>query len=261
MDTLTNPSSQRAEIIKTLQASTQFSRPQVDVTMFLATHLQTTSDTNGPALLVYLLNIFAKALVSQFVNEAGVSPKSADPVGTIGSLIFATNEFRWNGISLIDILIAKYHVVCPVLFGIYGDETTNEGMRRSGWILEEGAWVTEQRHAERMTGLGAGFAALSLRNYSKSKMQNPYPNFHFWRALATIVNTPPNQITSTHFTVVKAMIENNEFRILDFFGIAGKMALRKALIDLPQQSGMSSIAAKAVAILPDILRKEKKLYL
>jgi len=194
------------------------------------------------------------------VNEAGVSPKSADPVGTIGSSIFAMDEFRWHGISLIDILIAKFHVVCPVLFGVYGDEFTNEGKRRSGWIQEDGAWITEQRHAERMTGLGAGFAAISLRNYSKSKMQNPYPPQNFWKALANIANVPPNQLTSTHFTVLKAMIEN-EFRILDFFGNAGKMALRKALIDLPQQSGMTSVAAKAVAILPGILRNEKKLYL
>lgn len=256
-----NRALQRAEIIKTLQAAIQFSQPQVDVTLFLATRPPTTADTKGPALLIYLLNIFAKALVSQFVNEAGVSPKSADPVGIIGSLIFATDEFRWNGISLIDILIAKYHVICPVLFGIYGDESTNEGKRRSGWIIKDGAWITEQQHAERMTGLGAGFAAISLRNYSKSKMQNPYPHYNFWTVLARIVDVPPSQLTSTHFTVLKAMIENNEFRILDFFGGAGKMALRKALIELPQQSGMNSVAAKAVAILPDILRKEKKLYL
>ena len=229
--------------------------------MFLTTPPPPTADPKGPALLIYLLNIFAKALVSQFVSEAGVSPKSADPVGTIGSLIFATTEFRWNGISLIDILIAKYHVVCPVLFGIYGDESTNEGKRSLGWIKDNGAWVTEQRHAERMTGLGAGFAAISLRNYSKSKMQNPYPHHHFWTALARIVNIPPKELTTTHFTVLKAMIENNEFRILDFFGNAGKMALRRALIELPQQSGMNSVAAKAVAILPEILRKEKKLYL
>ncbi|MCJ1249380.1 hypothetical protein MMC30_006603 [Trapelia coarctata] len=260
-NTAANRSLQKAEIIKTLQAAIQFPHPQVDVTLFLATPPPPTTDTKGPALLIYLLNIFAKALVSQFVNEAGVSPKSADPVGTIGSLIFATNDFCWNGISLIDILIAKYHVICPVLFGIYGDESTNEGKRRSGWIQDDGAWITEQRHAERMTGLGAGFAAISLRNYSKSKLQNPYPYYNFWTALARVANVPPNQTTATHFTVLKAMIENNEFRILDFFGNAGKMALRRALIELPQQTGMHSVAAKAVAILPDILRKEKKLYL
>ena len=231
--------------------------------MFLANPLSGISDTQGPALLVYELNIFAKALVSQFIKEAGVSTQSADPVGTMASQIFAMPDFRWNGISLIDILIAKFHFVCPVLFGIYGKDNTNEGRLRSGWIKEgdTGALISEQRHFERMSGLGAGFASIALRNYEKSKMQNPYPIYHYWKSLATVINVPPNEITTTHFIVLKAMVENNVPRILDFFGHAGLLALKKGLVELPQQAGVNGPAAKAVALLPDVLRKEKKLFL
>ena len=231
--------------------------------MFLPSPSPSNDESKGPALLVYQLNIFAKAIISQFINEAGVAPKSADPVGTIASHIFALNEFRWKGISLIDILIAKFHVVCPVLWGRYGDEKTMQGKMRLGWWRDDkgGPWVTEQRHAERMTGLGAGFAAIALRNYEKTRLENPYPHYRFWQALAAIVNVPPQEATQTHFIVLKAMIENNETRFLDFFGDAGIVALRKALIDFPRQAADNSVAAKAVAVLPDVLRRDKKLFL
>ena len=240
-----------------------FAQPQADVTMFLASPPSGVSDTQGPALLIYELNIFAKALVSQIIKEAGVATQSADPIGTIASQIFAKPEFRYNGISLIDLLIAKFHFVCPVLFGIYGKDNTNEGRLRTGWIKDgdSGAFISEQRHFERMSGLGAGYASISLRNYEKSSLQNPYPIYHYWKALATIINVPPTEITTTHLIVLKAMVENNVPRILDFFGNAGLLALKKGLVELPQQAGVSGPAVKAVALLPDMLRKENKLFL
>ncbi|KAL9118343.1 MAG: hypothetical protein Q9187_005112 [Circinaria calcarea] len=251
------------EISNILKEAALVAHPQADITLFLASSPPNATNTQGSALLIYQLNIFAKAIISQFIDEAGVSPKFADPVGIVASQIFSSAEFLWNGISLVDILIAKFHVVCPVLFGIYGDEKTTEGKLRLGWQREskDGAFVSEQRHSERMTGLGAGFAALALRNYDKAKASNPYPIHHFWRALAAIINTPRQQVTQTHFIVLKNLIENNEARILEFFGDAGILALRKALVDFPRLAAGDSVAAKAVAIMPDVLRRDKKLYL
>lgn len=247
----------------TLKSALAFTVPKVDVTMFLASPPAGIADTQGPALLVYLLNIFAKALVSQFINESGVSPRSADPVGVIGSSIFAQSDFRWNGISLIDILIAKFHIVCPVLFGIYGDEDSNEGKRALAWERDHktGPWVSEQRHLERMTGLGAGYAAVSLRNYGKSKLTNPYPPINFWKAVMNITSVPAQDVTSTHFTVLKSMLANNETRIIELFGDCGLNMIRRASIGFPQQVGTSSVAAKGVTILTDVMRKDKKIFL
>lgn len=247
--------------IETLKKAATLAEPQVDITMFLASPPQV-DDRNGPALLVYLLNIFAKAMIAQFINEASVKPLIADNLGTVASHIFALDNFRWKSISLIDILIAKFHVVCPVLFGIYGNEKTLEGKHRLGWWREEGggAFVPEQRHFERMTGLGAGFAGISLKNYEKARAQNPYPDKHYWTSLARITNVPPQEITQTHFVVLKAMIENFESKFLHFFGDAAIAALRLSLIELPRRSP-PSVAAKSLSGLVDVLKRDRKLIL
>jgi nucleoporin GLE1 len=158
-----------------------------------------------------------------------------------------------------------------VLFGIYGNEDTNEGKTRLGWLREIGAddkksgpFVPEKLHLERMTGLGAGFAAITLRDYSKSKLQNPYPVTHFWRALAAILNVPPEEVTNTHFAVLKNMIEHYVLKILNFFGRAGLLVLRRALLEWPQEVekvGKGGTQAKSLEVLAQILRKDKKLYL
>ena len=229
--------------------------------MFLASPPQV-DDRNGPALLVYLLNIFAKAMIAQFINEASVKPLIADNLGTIASHIFALDNFRWKSNSLIDILIAKFHVVCPVLFGIHDTDRTLEGKRRLGWWREEdgGAFIPEQRHFERMTGLGAGFAGISLKNYEKARAQNPYSDKHYWTSLALIANVPPQKITQTHFVVLKGMIENFEAKFLHFFGDAAIAALKLILVELPKRSP-PSVASKSLSGLVDVLKKDKNLTL
>ena len=230
--------------------------------MFLASPPTQTNNVNGPALLVYLLNISAKALIAQLIDEAGVKPQMADNVGTVASHIFTMDNFRWQGISLIDILLAKMHVVCPVLFGNYGDEQSVQGKERLGWWRdkEDGASVPELVHFQRMTGLGAGYAALSLRNYEKVDRINPFPEYHYWQALSRITSIPPNQITQTHFVVLKGMIGGYEEKFLQFYGDAAVIALRHALVELPKRSP-PSVASKALAGLADVLRKDRKLIL
>lgn len=248
-----------------LRESLQVQEPKVEISLFLANppNPLPSSDSKMPAVLLYLLNIFAKAIVAQFADEAGVSPRTADPIGIIGSHIFSLKDFQWQSISLIDILIAKMHVVCPVLFGIYGDESTAEGKLRLSWMREDkgGPYISEQRHNERMTGLGAGFASLALRNYEKSKLDNPYPSINYWQSLACITNVPSAEVTTTHCIVLKAMIENYEQRILEFFGDAGLAALKVSLIEFPKRATRQNVAAKALSGLADILKRDKKLKL
>ncbi|KAI9676982.1 MAG: hypothetical protein M1817_006821 [Caeruleum heppii] len=262
------PTAKLMTILKVALADT--SSPRLDVREYIIltpTNKQALESSNNspevPSLLIYLLNIFAKATIAQFISEAGVSPKTADPIGIVAVQIFASNDFRWNGISLIDLLIAKYHVVCPVLFGIYGSEKSENGRKRLGWWREEkdGPWLSEQRHSERMTGLGAGFAAFALRNFEKSRLDNPYPNWNYWQALQGIISVPADEATLTHFVVLKAMVEGYEPRFIEFYGRAGLAALRKALIEFPNVAGQGSVAARAVAVLPDVLKKDKKLTL
>ena len=240
----------------------QLPEPTINVALFLASPPPQSENAKGPALLLYLLNIFAKAIVAQYINEASVKPIIADNLGTAASRIFSLDSFRWQGHTLIDILVVKMHVVCPVLFGIYGDERTKQGREHLGWWKDEstGGFIPEQRHFERMTGLGAGFASISLRNFEKAKAINPYPEYHYWKALARITNVPPAQITQTHFVVLKGMIENFESKLIGFYGDMAIAALRHALIELPKRSPQS-VASKALAGLVDVLKIQQKLIL
>lgn len=215
-----------------------------------------------PALFIYLLNVFSKAVISQFITEAGVSPKAADPIGVVAVSVFAQQDLSWRGSPLIDILICKMRVVCPVVFGIRGDEKTEEGRARLGWWKDEaGKWVSEQVHTNRMIGLGAGYAAISLRDFTKSANKNPYPPSKYWQSMASIVNTSPDEASSTQYTVLKAMIDNYETRFLTFYGSAARAALQVALVDFPSRSPKNTVAVSSLKVLGDKLRRDKGLNL
>ena len=224
--------------------------------------LETAEQSQCPSLLVYMLNVFSKATISQFGGESGISLTAAEPAGVLVAQIFAAVEYQFKGHSLIDILLAKFHCVCPVLWGIQGREETPEGRMRLGWRREDGAFVSESRHHERMSGLGAGFASIALRNFTKSRLQNPFPPTNFWECLANIVNTPPSDVQPTHLFVLKAMLENSVERFIQFYGSAALAALRLALIDFPSALPpklQQTAACKAITLLLDMLAREKNL--
>ena len=209
-----------------------------------------------PSLFIYLLNICAKGIINQFINEGGANPKAADPVGVFAAHIFSTKEFQWRGKPLIDLLIAKFRVVCPVLFGLRGNDKTEKGRDALGWKKEGPHFVPEQTHNDRMTGLGAGFAALSLRDFSKTTKSNPYPPLNYWKALAAIVNTPANETSNTQYVVLRSMIQGHEFRFLNFYGNAALAALRLALIEFPKKAPPNAAAAGSLQALTEVLRAE-----
>ncbi|KAL9131156.1 MAG: hypothetical protein Q9217_000857, partial [Psora testacea] len=102
------------------------------------------------------------------------------------------------------------------------------------WVVERRERLSLcQRHYERMTGLGSGFAALSHRKYEKSKLQNLHPDYHYWQAPARIANIPIEEITQTHFVFLKGMVENYEGKFIGFYGGAAVAALRVCVVELP----------------------------
>ena len=246
-DLRTNLKTQTLKIVEVLDAASQVSSPSIDITEYLVENAQPAGATKeGPGVLLFLLNQFAKKIVSQFISEAGIDPDTADVIGILAVTIFARPNYHFNGQSLIDVLWAKYHKTCPVLFGINGNEKTKEGRLKLGWHIENGAFVSDQTHYERNSGLGAGFAAMGLRDFSKSRNQNPVPNRFYWEAMARILNTPADQVQSTHCVVVKAMINNSVPRILTTFGGAGLALLRQALISFPKEKGPVDAGGKKV---------------
>lgn len=252
---------------KTFSKAFTLSSPPVDIREFLAKPPPVADPNNTfqvPGLVIYIATIFAKAIIAQFTGEAAVNTKSAEPAGVLAVQIFSTEEFSFQGASLIDILLAKFHASCPVLWGAYGPESTAPGKKRVGWRVENGAFVSEQRHSERMTGLGAGFAAISLRNFSKTKLKNPFPPREYWEAMANIVNVPPEEVQLTHLMVLRSMVENAVERLILFFNGVAVAALRHALVDFPRAlpaALRASPACKALEILVEQFRSEKNLSL
>lgn len=237
--------------------------PLIDPSMVMLKRPSPSADpaapNNGeqlPALFIYLLNQFAKSVINQLLDEAGSKTKAANPIGVIVANIFAKAEHRWRGATLIDILMAKFRVVCPVLFGVRGNETTEKGRERLGWKKENGEWISEQSHLFRMIGLGAGYAAIALRDFSKSKMENPYPPTHYWTSMAAIVNTPVAETSTTQYTVLKAMINNFEQRFLDSYGHAALAALQLALVNFPAQQNGKVPAANALMVLAEKMKRD-----
>ncbi|RYC54756.1 hypothetical protein CHU98_g11456 [Xylaria longipes] len=209
-----------------------------------------------PSLFLYLLNIFAKTIINQFINECGAQPKAADPLGVIAAHIFSNKTYLWRGKTLVDILMAKYRVACPVLFGYRGSESTEQGRIRLGWRRNGAAWTPEQQHIDRMKGLAVGYAAISLRDFSKSPNTNPWPPSKYWTSLARIVNTPPTEISNTQCVVLRGMIEIYEERFIYFYGSAGVAALRSALIDFPNKAQAKTPGISGLSVLAQILKRD-----
>ncbi|KAG9232123.1 GLE1-like protein-domain-containing protein [Amylocarpus encephaloides] len=216
-------------------------------------------------MFIWLLNYFAKYIVSQLIEEASSQPLAADPIGILAVSIFGRREFSWRHQPLIDILICKLRVFCPVLWGIRGNDETEQGRTALGWKREGSNWVTQQVHGNRMTGLAAGYAALSLRNFANVKsteIYSPWHPTHYWQTLAVILNTPTDQISSTQFLVLRSLIENYELKFMNIYGSAARAVLRVALVDFPAKAGrQSDEAVQSLIVLADKLEKETGLQL
>lgn len=210
-----------------------------------------------PLLFLFLMNHFSKSIVAQLVQEAAAKPSAAEPIGVLVHQIFSDPEFLWRGVSFIDILVAKYRFACPVIFGITGNEKTEEGRVRVGWKKEGDNFISSAEHNSRMVGLAAGYAAITLRNYRNSvRLRNPYAPHHYWTAVATIVNTNPDIVCNTQFTVLKALIENHAEKFIGVYGDMAVAALRVAVISFPMAARESTITVKSLQVLAEKWRNE-----
>ncbi|KAI5274241.1 GLE1-domain-containing protein [Aureobasidium subglaciale] len=243
------------EIVNDVQ---KYPEPTVNITPFLAIPADNV-ERRMPLCLVYLMHIIAKNAISSFCSQ---NETLIDATAILLATVFSKTEYLFNGTtSLLDILLAKYHVVCPVLFGTYGNEKTRDGRIRIGWQCDgDGEFIDLEIHKNRMSGLAIGYGCLSLRDFSKSKMQNPFPPPNYWKALSHIANTPPAHLQATHFMVLRALVEPHVEKFLKFYGQAGLAALRQVLVLLPASA--PDIAAKGlVDVLPESLLQTKHLTL
>ena len=204
-----------------------------------------------PVMFVFLLNQFAKCVINQLALEASGTPQVALSVAIFAVRIFSQPDYLWRGKSLIDIMIAKFRIVCPPLFGLRLDDTTNEGREKLGWKkAEDGKWMNEVTQVGRWAGIAAGYAAICLRDFSKStRLVHPYGVWHYWKAVVGIVSTPPAELSKSQAYVLKSLLDNYEKKFVGFYGSAAIAVLRKATIELPAKIEKQNDATLALGAL------------
>ena len=251
--------------IKTVieKASAFQSQPMVDIRQFIAfppEHIQQ-SECPVPSLLIYCFNILSKCLIASLLTEASVNPLHAEPVGIVAAQLFSMDPFVYQGVPMSDILWAKYRVRCPALWGRYGDEKTESGRQAVGWWRTEpgGPYISELEHADRMTALGAGFSALTLRNFGRTRRANPFPNYLFWHTLYKLTSVPSEAIQDTHVILVGAMLRSSAERVVAFFGHVGLAALRWVIVGLPKTLPRQTTAVNQLKLLKDLYLRENVL--
>jgi nucleoporin GLE1 len=239
--------------------------PMVDIRHFIISHpiptLSNEADARYPALLLYAFCVFTKSLLKQFEAEAaGEDGRIIQEMGLIAASLLADQKYMWNGIPMTDIVMAKYHNACPILFGLRATMDTPEGQARLGWKKIHGEDPQVSVYHQYMTGLGCGFAALSLRQFSGKTPAIPMAEY--WRALASICNTPSENLYGGHFKVLQGLLRDYAKKFLIFYGVQARGVLRKATVDLPARAPPRAVdTANLVAVLKDGWLKNENISL
>lgn len=228
--------------------------PTIDIRPFIVSHqlpqLSNEAEAQYPQMLLYAYICIEKQVLKQFEQEAANEDgRIIQELGAIVASLLIDKNFVWREVPMTDLLLAKLHRACPILFGIQGTMNTEAGQSRLGWIKIAGEAPQVNTYNQRMLGLGAGYAALSLRHVP----QPAIPISEFWRALASICNTPSPKLFGGHFMVLKGLLKDHPKKIIGFYGAAGRALLRKATTDVPARAPPhTKDAANLVEVLPDV---------
>ncbi|KAK3203644.1 hypothetical protein GRF29_106g209626 [Pseudopithomyces chartarum] len=240
--------------------------PIIDIRPYLVSH-QIDSEENAqyPQLLLYSWICFEKALISQWYNEA--SKEDGRIIGQLSliaaSLYLDANFMCKGGVPMTDTLLAKLHRICPMLFGIRGDL----GANRAGLGLDRihPNEADMNRYSQLMTGVGAGYAAITHKKFGKKPPAIPISEY--WRTVVLICNTPADALYPGHFLVLQGLLRDNVRKFIMTYGVAAMAVLRRATIDLPNRvpavqpntpearPGLAA-AASLVKVLPDVWQKK-----
>ncbi|PZD33873.1 SMC-N multi-domain protein [Pyrenophora tritici-repentis] len=193
--------------------------PMIDIRQYIVSHqlpqLANQNQAAYPAFLLYVWICFEKFLIGQFEKEA------ANPDGRI--------------IQEIGLIAAS----------LFGDQK----------YMWNGVPLTDITYAQRMRGIGAGYASMSLRSFASKTPAIAISEY--WRAIASIVNTPPDQLWPGHFAILSGLIRDYHKKFIQFYGVPARAVLRRAVIDLPMRApDRCKDAASTIAVLSESWKRE-----
>lgn len=220
------------------------------------------------AVFIWLLYHFSKEFIKGAISavDGGEQINASDAFGICAVRIFTKAELLYRKSSMIDILMARMRKKCPVLFGFRGNEGTETGRRSLGWSKfkaeKGGNWATELDHINQTFGLASTYAAICLRDFSKASVRAPFEPWHYWQTMASILSTPPKDMSNTQCTALIAMIRGHEAKFATLYGNAAFAALRIALVDVPARAlKQNEVAARVLHTHRDRLQRETGLNL
>lgn len=233
--------------------------PTVDIRPFLVSHsippLANEAEAQYPAFLLYMWIMFEKFLLKQFEKEASNEDgRIIQEIGLIAASLFADQKYMWKGISLIDVLLAKMHHICPILFGVRGSMNTVEGQKRLGWMPIDKQPPTGEIYMQRIRGLAAGYAAMSLRAF---KTVPALPMSEYWRVVVLVCNTPASDLYPGHFALLNGLLRDFYKKFLGFYGVQARAVLRRAIVDVPARApDRCKDAAGIISVFQEQWKKE-----
>ncbi|KAF2131698.1 hypothetical protein P153DRAFT_365269 [Dothidotthia symphoricarpi CBS 119687] len=228
--------------------------PMIDIRHFIVSHeippLANEAEAQYPAFLLYVWICFEKSVLKQFEKEAANEDgRIIQEIGLIAASLLGDQRYMWKGLPLTDIILAKFHRLCPILFGIRGTMDTAEGRLRLGWMPIDKSPATTENYSQRMRGLGAGYASLSLRSFAAKAPAVPISEY--WRAIVSICNTRAEDLWPGHFALLGGLIRDYYKKFFQFYGVQARGVLRRATVDLPARApDRCKDAAGTVAVLP-----------
>lgn len=72
--------------------------------------------------------------------------------------------------------------------------------------------------------------------------------------MSNIVNTPPRDVTDTHYLVLKSLTERFAAKFIQFYGHAAIVVLRKALLEFPKYK--KSVASDALGTVAEAIKRD-----
>ncbi|KAL6703178.1 hypothetical protein ACN47E_010107 [Coniothyrium glycines] len=234
--------------------------PMIDIRPFIISHaippLANEVEAAYPAFLLYIWICFEKSLLKQFEKEAASEDgRTIQEIGLIAASLLSDTKYMWkNTVPLSDIILAKLHRICPPLFGIRGNMSTAQGQARLGWMPIDKNPPTPETYSQRLQGMAAGYAAMSLRFFKGSRPA--IPASEYWRAIVSICNTPSEQLYPGHFALLMGLVRDYYKKFLEFYGVPARGVLRRAVVDLPARAPPhAKDAAGTVAVLAEGWKK------
>ncbi|KAF2856298.1 hypothetical protein T440DRAFT_463641 [Plenodomus tracheiphilus IPT5] len=235
--------------------------PMIDIRPYIISQpippLANEAEAAYPAFLLYVWICFEKSLLKQFEKEAASEDgRTIQEIGLIAASLLSDPKYMWRGIPLSDIILAKFHRVCPPLFGIRGNMNTAQGQDRLGWRLIDKNPPSAESYSQRLRGLGAGYAAMSLRSFNGKAPAIPMSEY--WRALVSICNTPSEDLWPGHFALIGGLVRDYYKKFLAQYGVPARGVLRRAVLELPARApARCKDAAGTVSVLAEGWKKER----